>query len=352
MILSNQLVRSNIRTLYQNTVYDKEIIYAYLNERINEAISTDSSVIGTKNLIYFSVFGSDEYVSIFERLLKSIYAVCNQSLFDLMVITDANTKAKIEALEVVSKFAAFDYFLVKTPGGGVDASIQKLQIFKYPKIDRYAKILFLDCDILATFPLEEIFWQNIDSTKIEVASTWDKPLASLKTPSVFHVLDYFSPENIKYLEETPEKCHPFNAGQFLFSNSLRMKKHFENVLWLMEVWPGEYYFEQSFMNHYFLLNGFTSSRILNTKVAFINVASRDLVQQPKQIKPKNYNRIGINIFHNTHTTAQFNLSGFRQMIASINISDYYLLHFVGNSANGQIKLKYIDQFMIDKNICQ
>jgi len=370
MVSTVPFVRKNSRILYEDTISDKKIVYVYLNERIREAELADVSAIGTKNLIYFSIFGSDEYVLIFERLLKSISASSNKSLFDLMVITDTKTKAKIEALEVVSKFPVFDYFLTETPNDGVDASIKKLEIFKYPSINQYAKILFLDCDMLATSPIEQIFFENLDPTKIEIASTWDKPLANINNPSVFHVLDYFSPENIKYLQENPDKCHPINAGQFLFVNSLRMKKHFENVQWLMSVWPGEYYFEQSFMNHYFMLNGFTSSRVLNTKIAFININA-----SPQQVRTSNEQKTDFNNIKKQNNAARpgiiinkvktkteiissisgqtnFDSTIFKKVNDKINTKDYYLMHFVGASTNGELKLKHINQFIIDKNVCQ
>lgn len=37
-----------------------------------------------------------------------------------------------------------------------------------------------------------------------------------------------------------------------------MKNHFNNVRWLKNVWPGEYFYEQSFMNYYFAIKSLTS----------------------------------------------------------------------------------------------
>ena len=358
------LLRKNksYNILYSDTVEDKEIIYIYLNERIASAIALSSAAIGAKNLIYFSVFGSDDYVAMLGQCLKSIAALSDQSKFDLMVITDTSTKAKIEELSVVSTFPTFDYFIVDTPNTGVDASIQKIRIFEYPSISQYKKILFLDCDMLVSSAIEPVFIAEIDSALIEVASSSDAPLIDADLPtwrSLFHVLDYFSKENKAYLIANADKCHPFNAGQFLFVNSLRMKKHFENLQWLMNVWPGEYYFEQSFMNHYFMLNGLTSWQILHAKTALIDIGKGKPKMQYKYNtitdtittvdKPKDYSRAGITAF--THKTRS---KIFKEPINAkeLNISDYYLLHFIGKSTNGEAKLKYINQFMIDKNICQ
>ena len=368
--LAYSLLRKNSNILYSDTIEDKEIIYVYLNERIASATELSSAAIGTKNLIYFSVFGSDEYVAMLGQCLKSIAALSDRSKFDLMVITDISTKAKIKALSVISAFRAFDYFIVDTPNTGVDASIQKIRIFEYPNINRYSKILFLDCDMLVPSAIEPVFAAEIDSALIEVASSSAAQLINTDLPtwqSFFHILDYFSEDNKAYLIANPDKCHPFNAGQFLFVNSLRMKRHFENVQWLMKVWPGEYYFEQSFMNHYFVLNGFTSWQVLNTKTAFINITLATKKTITKTIthitlnKPKNYkNHSRAEV---TALTSETRSETLKQVINLVtgpeelnsilgNISDYYLLHFIGNSTNGEAKLKYINKFMIDKNICQ
>jgi hypothetical protein len=342
------LVRKNTRILYEDTTADKEIIYSYLNEKISDAVAAPVETPGTKNLIYLSVFGSADYVSLLDRCLKSIGALSDKSAFTVMIITDAATKAKIQELSSVSQFPALDYFLVETPKSGIDASIQKLRIFEYPNVDQYAKILFLDCDILVTSPIEQMFATEIDPALIQVASTWDKPLANVESPSIYHVLNYFSEENKAYLINNPDKCHPFNAGQFLFVNSPRMKKHFENVQWMMEVWPGEYYFEQSFMNHYFMLNGFTSSEVLNPKTAFVSISDLENKVRSYRFTPATDDgtpaRYTVQIRHASAI--------FKKKHDALNAADYYLVHFVGHSTNGAAKLKCVDQFIIDKNVCQ
>jgi hypothetical protein len=59
---------------------------------------------------------------------------------------------------------------------------------------------------------------------------------------VFHSISQISNEHLEAL-----KLHnqmPFNAGQFLMINSDKMQEHFKNVNWLMENWPGHFFFEQ------------------------------------------------------------------------------------------------------------
>jgi hypothetical protein len=61
-----------------------------------------------------------------------------------------------------------------------------------------------------------------------------------------------------------KKLKPFNAGQFLFKNTLKMKKHFENIIWLTKAWGGYYFYEQSFLNYYFnVKTKLTSNEILH-----------------------------------------------------------------------------------------
>jgi hypothetical protein len=67
---------------------------------------------------------------------------------------------------------------------------------------------------------------------------------------------------------------PFNAGQFLFRVSERMKAHFDNVNWFMLNYTGEYFFEQAFMNYYFCKGYLTEDTKLQKYMAVISTVDR------------------------------------------------------------------------------
>ena len=81
---------------------------------------------------------------------------------------------------------------------------------------------------------------------------------------------------------TEAKQYPFNAGQFIFRNSIKMREHFNNLNWFMREWPGGYFFEQAFMCHYFCKAKITDAT-LNDKVALISTVFNNLYSLKQKI---------------------------------------------------------------------
>lgn len=245
----------NESTLYNNSAEEKDLIIHHLNQKFLKVRSeSDSVVIGGKNLLYFTIFLSDSYLDVLYMCLKSIVANTPNLNFDVLFITDSEMKAKIEQFDVISNFNV-DYMLLPTPKSGPIASLKKLNIFDYEKISDYSKILFFDADILCIKDLNIIFQKEIIPETLYVCVTEIHRSPLLLTPT--HGIMYLSEEDAEFIYENPDIV-PFNAGQFMFLNSSRMKSHFENVRWLKNVWPAEYFYEQSFMNYYFVLKSLTA----------------------------------------------------------------------------------------------
>ena len=81
-----------------------------------------------------------------------------------------------------------------------------------------------------------------------------------------YVREDITEDRKKYiLENSPV---PFNAGQFMFKNTNVMEGHFAAVLWLSSVWPGVFFFEQSFMNFYFTLHEMVKKEVLNNWISW------------------------------------------------------------------------------------
>ena len=249
------LMTSNRMKFYNNTNEEKDLILHHVHQKyLNVKNEEDVVVSGGKNLLYFSVFLSDEYVELLYMCLKSIVTNTPTINFDILFITDADTKVKIQAFDIISKFNV-DYMLSDRVNTGPLASLKKLNIFDYEKISDYSKILFFDVDIMCIKDLNIIFQKELVPEKLYVCST--PTSKSRLLTSVTHGIMYFSELDAVTMNENPN-IETFNAGQFLFLNSSRMKNHFANVRWLKNVWPGEYFYEQSFMNYYFALKSLTS----------------------------------------------------------------------------------------------
>jgi hypothetical protein len=207
-------------------------------------IKIDDNIKGEKNLIYFSAFGDSGYIELLKYLLKGLKKQPYQN-FDLLFITDKRTKKLIEKMPLIKHFNVH-YLIMHKIVDTVEASMQKLKIYEFEKINDYKKILFLDLDILIVGDLSKIFEERVRPNVFYSAShRIDKTLHR----SVYHTIQQYSDVHIAVLDF---KCiFAFNAGQFFFMNTSTMIKHFKNIYEFAQKWPGQYFFEQSFMNTYF-----------------------------------------------------------------------------------------------------
>ena len=237
------LIRVNKNTPYKNTDADKDIIKYHLQTKTTYANSLTGSASGNKNLIYFTIFNDPTFVEVLDIFLKSIKNYSDISKFDILILTDDATKTLLSNIEGLVGFNV-DYFLLPQVNDPVTASVQKLRIFEYNKLNDYKKVLFLDADIVCFDNISKLFDLNISEDKLNVVEVEG---GSPVSPN--HSLRYFTDEELEYILQN--KVRPFNAGHFMFVNNERMKEHFKNVYWLYNVWPGSYFYEQSFMNYYF-----------------------------------------------------------------------------------------------------
>lgn len=245
---------SNYNPLYANSEKDKDLILHHLRQRYLKVRSKKDVInTGDKNLLYFSIFNDAEYIDLLYICLKSIVERTPDIQFDTLFITNDSTKKKIESFDIISKFKV-DYLIYENVLSGPPASLQKLNIFDYKKISEYSKILFFDADIICINDLNIIFDEYLEHETLYVCSPPAYKSCTLLSPT--HGIMYLSNYDAEFLYDNP-KIVPFNAGQFLFLNSSRMKEHFENVRWLKDSWPCEYFYEQSFMNYYFVIRNLT-----------------------------------------------------------------------------------------------
>jgi hypothetical protein len=251
---SSQIIEHSI-----GNIRDKlEILQEVKKKSIKVNSFKDKPIKSNKNLIYYCVFG--DYCDLFFISLKSLLRTlsrANSNSFDFLVITDLDTKKRIEAIGFFLNF-----MVVEKPKNGVEASKLKTAIFNYDNIDNYENILYLDCDIIATKSIDFLFNRNLlkSNTLYTVQETCFKDIID----SPYHGFGIFEKELFFKMEINNQV--PFNAGQFLFKNSLLMKLHFDNLIWFMNEWRFQSFFEQSFMNYYFNTNLLTDSTYLSDHV--------------------------------------------------------------------------------------
>jgi len=311
------LMRKNTNTPYEDTEQVKwQLLEQVRTKALTVKNSTTSRNIRTgKNLLYYVVFGDINYVNL---LVKSINSLSNAANFDILVFTDASTKEKI-VTALGTNNRAVTYKLVSTPIDGVAASTVKTTIFDFENINNYEKILYLDADTIITRDISEVFGLNIQYNKIYTAYNKNLKLDTHKT-SFYHGFAMIN--DADYTVITDNNQMPFNAGQFLFKNSTKMKLHFQNVNWFMQNWPGEYFFEQSFMNYYFCTNALTNSVMFDKKVKLIPTGNLSNTET------------GVVRFGNMEPPTGAEM----------------ILHFIGPALNAKVKLEHIDNYMLVNNI--
>lgn len=261
--------RQNVNTGYSDNKTDKDAIQELLSTKYNEARASDSTPKGAKNLIYYTAGGNKEYLQLLQKSVISIWNLSQRKAFEFLFICPESWQGEIEAFKPAG--CVFQYHFVEDSNDGVEISKNKTKIFNFNQIGQYKKILYLDSDIIAVRNIDHVFCKDYDE-KLHVACNVRKVTFSSHSGN-YHGLKYFSPE--KVAELVSQNQRPFNAGQFLFINCDSMKKHFENVNWLMSVWPGEYFFEQSFMNHYFCGFNLTENESFGKKVKILSTVEGD-----------------------------------------------------------------------------
>lgn len=249
-------LRINTGSIYKNTQKDKDIIKIHLTNKVNNVNSLLDEKYGTKNLIYFTLFNEPDYVEVLNMCLKSIDYNTPTKNFDILIITDEVTKPLLSHLQVLSSFNV-KYMLKDRVTDPVVASAQKLRISEFTEINDYKKILFLDADILLLGDINSLFIDDIEDNYLDVVK-----IDAGNPVSTNHSLKFFNETELHYILDN--RIYPFNAGHFLFNNTKKMQEHFNTVYWLYLVWPGAYFYEQSFMNYYFNI------LVKNTKFNLLN----------------------------------------------------------------------------------
>lgn len=297
-------VRHKTSEYFKDTNEDRFLCLSELQEKFYNSHNDSIETIGKKNLIYYTIYFNKGYI---ELLNKSILSILDTSeiTFDLLLITDEDTKKLILQQPFVKKIIP-KFLITETPFDGIESSQNKILIFNYEKIKNYDKVLFLDCDVVCIKNINIILKEDIQHDILYTARNINLGYWHHKT--FHHGFEFLGDGYVK--EMTLAKQMPFNAGQFLFKVSDRMLCHFKNIKWFMDVWCGEYFFEQCFMNYYFCKNYLTDDSILQKYMSIMS----------------------------TTTTTEYNFNG-----------DTVLVHFIAPPLDAETKSLFINNF-IEKHL--
>jgi len=245
-VTTDPYIKINTITPFKNTDDDKNTIFSILKNNISQINVLPNLPFGNKNLLYYTVYG-DGYVQLLNKSLESIKEKTPNIDFDVLLIIDEVTKVSVDSLDIISEFNVH-YHLINKPIDGIEASMNKMKIYDFKLINNYNKILFLDCDIITVKDLNIIFDDITNDDVFYSVSNKEVFIGSYNTH--YHGLKFNTDEIVSLA--TKQSNMPFNAGQYAFSNTNRMREHFKNINWFISVWPSSYFFEQSFVNVYFV----------------------------------------------------------------------------------------------------
>lgn len=203
------------------------------------------------NLVYFTIGYQEQYIELLKLCLRTLKEQCDMSNIQTMVMCDAPFYDKVQQLGV-------DYImLTRANTGAMQVSMRKLEVFSFDRINEFDKVVYLDSDIIITGDLAPIFREIQMKDKLYVFDESDDYEEHNKI--YFGCQNYTNDDILKFRYMG---IKVFNCGQFGFRVSDEMRAHFYNILYFINGYKEEYYYEQSFMNYYF--------NTLNARISMFN----------------------------------------------------------------------------------
>lgn len=191
-----------------------------------------------KTLVYYTLGCSRGYIDMIElsiQSLRKVYTghigvICDKSMID----------------DCQQRMPDVLFWSVPDSTTGPIASMNKLRIFDFIDVNEYAKVLYLDTDILVVNSIESYF-ERIHEKSMLYAYTENTDQKNHK--HLYWSLQNYSEEDYAFFRK--ENILPFNAGTFGFVSTQEMKENFQNVRDMIATHTGPYFYEQSFLNVYF-----------------------------------------------------------------------------------------------------
>jgi sugar O-acyltransferase (sialic acid O-acetyltransferase NeuD family) len=195
-----------------------------------------------KNLVYYSISNQTVYAEMLKLSIQTIDE-SNDDFIDILVITDELFYQN--NLSDIKRPNLFFHF-VEQPISNDHICFNKYCIFDWELVDKYEKILYLDCDILVSYDLTKLFNKCNFLDKLHVV------VEDYSIKNHNRIQFGFGDYDDKQIQSfSTNSIYTFNAGSFLFLNTQFIKQHFHNLRELIRKGVENYFTDQSFVNYYF-----------------------------------------------------------------------------------------------------
>jgi lipopolysaccharide biosynthesis glycosyltransferase len=202
------------------------------------------------SLIYACVFYNKDYIQLLRLLLLSIKMYSPLKQADFLVITSKEFEPLIQ--EVATEIQLPIRTMTLDITTIFQAACARLSIFDYPRIQDYAKLLYLDTDILVKGDLSTLLKIPLQDKLYALESGF--------TDSINFGVQFF---------QTPTKVTGLNSGTLLFPNSSILKALFHRIQNHINTYDGQppYALDQPFINYHAIKDGLYENQALKPHVA-------------------------------------------------------------------------------------